>query len=322
MSPRDSNPEALRVVRALAPAKVNLSLEVLGRRDDGYHEIRTWILAVDLCDEVEVRVNRRGVVNLSLAGPQLSSDIPSDERNLASRAAAVVLAAARERGVVDDATGLDVLLTKRIPSQAGLGGASSDAAAVLVAAQSALDAALPFEVASSTLASFGSDCAFFLHAAATGIALCTGRGERVDPSNSVPRDWFVAILTPAVTCATESVYRAVSTPLRRPSGTHTLPSAWSHVSASAARTLFFNQLEEAALEAVPDLYPWRRVLDACGAEHFRLSGSGSSFFGVFDDCVEATTTLERVLGQARGRGLAARGHWITQPRGAAAGLTS
>jgi 4-diphosphocytidyl-2-C-methyl-D-erythritol kinase len=322
VSARGTDPVTPRTVRALAPAKVNLSLEVLGRRADGYHEIRTWMMAVDLCDSIEVRATRTGVVRLSLGGPHASADIPSDERNLAWRAAMLVLSAARERHLIDETTGLDVALEKHIPSQSGLGGASSDAAAVLLAAQSALGVTLPFEVASNALATFGSDCAYFLHAAESGVALCEGRGERVQPSDSVRRDWNVAILTPDVRCATESVYRAMSTLLRPSLGTHTLPATWSDIAASAARALFFNQLEEAALKAVPELRPWRRVLDECGASHFRMSGSGSSFFGVFDDCVEATTTLERLVTAARGRGLTPRGHWITHPRGAAAGLAS
>jgi 4-diphosphocytidyl-2C-methyl-D-erythritol kinase len=79
-------------------------------------------------------------------------------------------------------------------------------------------------------------------------------------------------------------------------------------------------LEEAALKAAPSLRAWRAVLDECGAAHFRMSGSGSSFFGVFDDCVEAKATLERVRAAAERRGLAVRGQWTTRPRGAAAGL--
>ncbi len=309
-----------RAVRALAPAKVNLTLEVLGRRADGYHEIRTWMLAVDLCDVVEVRRTRTGTVRLRLEGPHASADVPSDEKNLAWRAAMLALEAGRSRGRAGPDAGLDVRLEKQIPSQSGLGGASSDAAAVLLAAQSALDFELPLDAASVALVTLGSDCAYFLRAAATGFALCTGRGERVESHDSVGHDWNVAILTPQVRCSTESVYRAVSTPLRPPQPTHRLPQSWSAVGATAARSFLFNQLEEAALKAAPPLRAWREVLDECDASHFRMSGSGSSFFGVFDDCVEAAATLERVRARAESRGLGVRGHWTTRPKRAAAGL--
>lgn len=306
-------------VRAFAPAKVNLTLDVSGRRDDGYHEISTWMLAVDLCDEVWVRVDARAGVRLDVDGPQRSPDIPVDEKNLAWRAASAFLRAAHAHGRLARDTGLSIALTKRIPSQAGLGGASSDAAAVWIAAQSALDIVLPFEVASNELAALGSDCAFFWRAS-SGLARCTGRGECVGPSATIPSAWSVAILTPAVLCPTASVYRAVTKHLSERTRLPTVPGHWSDVAPEAARTLFFNRLEDAALEAIPDLRPWRSTLDACGAAHFRLSGSGSSFFGVFDDRVEASTTLERILGEARERGLAVRGHWVARPFGRAATL--
>ncbi|MFN0243467.1 MAG: 4-(cytidine 5'-diphospho)-2-C-methyl-D-erythritol kinase [Planctomycetota bacterium] len=314
MSHADSSKHELALVVARAPAKVNLRLEVLEKRGDGYHEIRTWMLAVDLCDEVRVRLARHGGVRLRVRGPQFTSDISEDERNLAQRAARLALDLVGRGGNSSAHGGVDVELIKNIPSQAGLGGASSDAAATFIAVQRAVRADVPLEVASSALAELGSDCAFFA-TARRGVALCTGRGEHVHASDAVPRGWRVAILTPDVLASTARVYRAVTTPLSEHAALPSLPNAWPDVSVHAARQLSHNDLEAAALDAIPGLREWRELLDACGAEHFRMSGSGSSFFGLFDDTVDASQSLGRCLEAARTRGLPVRGSWLVRPAG-------
>ena len=113
------------LVRALAPAKVNLRLEVLGEREDGYHEIRSWTLAVDLCDSLDVRASVSGGIRLSLSGPAASPDVPVDGSNLVSRAASASLDEGRRLGAIGPEAGVDIALLKRIPSRAGLGGGSS-----------------------------------------------------------------------------------------------------------------------------------------------------------------------------------------------------
>src|SRR4030095_2897871 len=115
-------------VRARAPAKLNLELAVLGKRPDGYHEVDTLLLALDLADELElVRTSAAGV-RVELAGPFASADIPADGSNLAARAAQQVLDLAGGQG------GIALRLTKNIPSGSGLGGGSADAAAAWIAA--------------------------------------------------------------------------------------------------------------------------------------------------------------------------------------------
>jgi len=351
-----STAEALGFAEAIAPAKINPWLEVLGRRPDGYHEIQTWMIAVDLCDRVVARVDTSGAIRLALSGAFASADIPCDESNLCWRAAAEVLelvksgdasiaratgrastaVAASDGANADleitksdiapassrDSLGLALHLVKNIPSQAGLGGASADAAATWIAAAKALgiDARMP--AASAALARLGSDCVFFLEAASTGSAWCEGRGERVTIGPRVNANWFVAILTPEVQSPTRSVYAAFRKHLRGSREPHRLPPSWFEMTASAVRPFFFNELEAAALAAIPALAPWRATLDSCGAEHFRLSGSGSSFYGLFDHRDEAQSTLDRILSAARARGLCERGSWIVRPAGSGARLAS
>ncbi|MDP6538169.1 MAG: 4-(cytidine 5'-diphospho)-2-C-methyl-D-erythritol kinase [Planctomycetota bacterium] len=304
--------------RALAPAKVNLTLQVRGRRADGFHELRTHLLALALADEVCVRARGREGVALAVSGPR-AEGVPGGEENLAWRAAAAVWAAAREQGAADVA-GLEVELVKRIPAQAGLGGASADAAAALVAAAAVLGLDLRGAEraawAADLLAGLGSDCPFFLAAADSGLALCEGRGERVRPlAASAEGDWSIVVVTPKPGCPTGAVYAALA-PAEGGGEPRALPAG----PAAAARGALHNDLEAAALRAVPALAPWRELLDGAGAAHFRLAGSGSSFFGLFDDDARAREALAAVEEAAAAAGLVPRAALVTRPAGAGARL--
>ncbi len=297
-------------VHALAPAKVNLTLAVLGKRADGYHDIHTWMLATDLCDRVRVRRRDDGAIHLSVDGPFASSDVPADERNLAWRAARGLIDAARARGLAGSGAGLDVCLTKFIPSQAGLGGGSSDAAAVFLAARAALAPALPEAALPAALAPLGSDCVFFAKAHA-GLASCEGRGELCTPhAGPVPR-WWLALAIPELGCATSQVYARVlpagwGGPTVRPS----LAEAASH-----ARGSLRNDLEKAAIAAFPALAAWKSLLRDAGLAHWLLAGSGSGWFGLHDDEADARAALERVATLARARGLGVRMACVARPAG-------
>lgn len=306
-------------VRALAPAKVNLTLEVLGQRADGYHEVRSWMLAVDLCDEVLARATSDGTVRLNVAGPAASADVPADGRNLAFRAAELVLASARSAGVVAPRVGIELRLEKRIPSQSGLGGGSSDAAAAWLAARAVLvpagSPALPRAAARAHLAQLGSDCVFFLDAI-SGLGIATGRGEIVEPVEDGLPAWWIGLAVPDFGVSTSAVYaRVLSRTARRPTlrPDNTEPAAH-------ARGSLHNELEFAAIAAMPALQAWRSVLDASGCAHWRLSGSGSSWFGIHDSEREARESLARLDRAARDRGLGFRLAQVVRPAGHGARL--
>jgi 4-diphosphocytidyl-2-C-methyl-D-erythritol kinase len=307
-------------VRVLAPAKVNLHLEVLGARADGYHEIATLMLAIDLFDEVEARASPSGGVSIEIAGDAATADVPRDERNHAVQGALAVLAEAR-----CTSPGVALRLLKRIPSQAGLGGGSSDAAAAALATRAALGLDVSDEALLRRISEIGSDCAFFLAAGNSGYAACAGRGENVSALPPPGSFFRVAVLVPSVTCPTRQVYEALSLSLSHKQAVSTVPvdvlgPGGFGFSLEASRSKLFNRLEAPATKVEPALLAWRALLDRRGAAHFRLSGSGSAFFGLFADSDSAQSCLDD-LGIAAGReGLGLRGSWVCRPAASGAKL--
>lgn len=291
---------------ALAPAKVNLRLQVFGRRADGYHDLVTTMVALDLADRVSVRPRDDGALTLAVEGPRHSADVPTDERNLVWRAARETLTRLGSR------RGLDLRVEKHVPSRAGLGGGSSDAAACVAAVCHALRAELDDRECELLLAELGSDCVFFARAAATGAAVCEGRGERVRPLPAPAPPWSVAIVVPSVDCPTAEVFAALEFPLSAPGDGHSLDFRLPQRCALETRPWLVNDLEEAAIRVHPELASWRSLLDTTRAAHFRMSGSGSAFFGIHDDEHEARETLSEIERVASARGLTWRVSTVTR----------
>ena len=297
--------EVMGTVEILSPAKVNLSLEVLARREDGFHELTTHMLCVGLHDTVRISWQSKTAVPLELkvTGPAATADIPVDDRNLLYRAVRDALLHAQELGYVPEA-GVLVELEKHIPSQAGLGGGSSNAAAGVAAVRSLTGVDLAPERVFKDLASLGSDCVFFEAAKQTGAALCSGRGERVKPWAS-PQGWWVALAVPTATCPTGDVYSQLKFPLSPFDPGHRF-SDLVGMHAVEARAFLVNHLQEAAVRAQPDLKAWIKALAAAGLDHFMLSGSGSTFFGLYASEREAQEELDGLLSHLEGSGLGCR----------------
>jgi 4-diphosphocytidyl-2-C-methyl-D-erythritol kinase len=303
-----------RSVRALAPCKVNPHLEILGRRADGYHELDTTMLALELCDEVELRASERPGIEVLVEGPFATADIPRDERNLAAAAAEFVLSSARDEGRARGVAGWTLRLVKRVPSRAGLGGGSSDAAAAMLAAETLLAHPLGAR-GDERLAQLGSDCVFFRRATSTGFARCLGRGERVEPRPLPAADLHAVVVAPDFGTSTADVYAAFAARLSAPEAGSRLQPARRPPDAPLAGAPPFNRLEEAALAALPALRTWRAVLDSIPDARWCLSGSGSSFFSLCADvgqAREAETGLRRAL---RDRGWEPRGLWTLRASG-------
>jgi 4-diphosphocytidyl-2-C-methyl-D-erythritol kinase len=309
-------------VGAFAPAKVNLALRVLGRRADGYHELDTWMLALEWGDTLILRRRTEPGLSLAVHGRCASADIPSDARNLVWRAAELVLARARPQH------GIAIELEKAVPSQAGLGAGSADAAAAWLGAERLLGLRSPNELAHAELATLGSDCVFFALAQRSGLAHCTARGDVVAeqplPDETRRNARFVAILVPSVPCPTGAVYRAVRQfapgPMAQAPGpmAQEIASVWFERPIAHSRAALVNDLEAAALTAVPQLVPWRTALDESGAQHWRLSGSGSAFFTLHESRSVAEEELARLLAELGARGLVPRAATLTRPQGAGA----
>jgi len=310
------------VAEVFAPAKVNLRLEILGRRPDGFHELATWMMALDFGDELRLEVAARGVVGesgasgpgmeLTLSGPFATADIPTDESNLVLRALAGARARALDMGLDVGRLPLSVNLEKGIPSQSGLGGASSDARAALQAFESLFDIDLGASWRRDLLGELGSDCVFFEGARDGAIGYCEGRGEKVSCTDVRAPDWVVAVVTPELRCATAKVFAGLAFPLSAPSQMPIVQRDMFIARARDARRWMFNHLEGAAARQFPEVTRWRAILASAACDHFAFSGSGSSFFGLYEEEQDAAAALEGIRREALKQNTAVRGTWVAR----------
>jgi 4-diphosphocytidyl-2-C-methyl-D-erythritol kinase len=272
-----------RVVSGSAPAKLNLHLAVLGKRADGFHELDTVMVGIGLADRLELSVAPGAGVSCSVGGPAGSADVPTDERNLAVGALLAGLARAEELGIAVP-NGLELRLDKHVPSQAGLGGGSSDAATALHLLEELLECDLGASWRSEWLASVGSDTVFFDAARPSLHGRCRGRGERVERLAGLPKGWCAVLVTPDLRAATGPVFGALGAPR---SAALSDPADFAALEPAAARAALSNDLEQAALAAIPGLESWSAGLEQLDGRRFCLSGSGSSFFALCADAAEA-----------------------------------
>lgn len=250
-----------------APAKVNLTLLVSARRGDGYHDVSTVMQTVDLGDTLTLTGEGRGLT-LTCTDPA----VPADDSNLVLRAARLFFA---EAGLpVPD---LHFRLEKRIPSQAGLGGGSSNAASALLALRTLYAPALSDEKLECMAARLGSDVPFFIRG---GTMHCTGRGERIAPLPPLTAGWFV-IVKPPEGFSTPAMYRRLDELPPEPSRPDGMTAALESGDIRAVAAALYNSFER----AVPPDSAVRAIEDALrvhGALAAMLSGSGSAVFGLFD----------------------------------------
>jgi 4-diphosphocytidyl-2-C-methyl-D-erythritol kinase len=266
-------------------AKINLTLDVLGKRSDGYHELATIMQTIDLADTLCFTATSDGNVRMICSQPELSN-----EHNLAVRAVQAI----RQRCSLKQ--GVIIELYKHIPVAAGLGGGSSNAAAVLLALQQWWQLPLSPDDMLDIAASLGSDVPFFLQG---GLALCEGRGERITTLEShwpASMRWLL-LLKPPISVSTATVFRnlpvsdytnglhsrAVCTAL---SNQHQLPLEDLH-----------NGLERGVLELYPEVAHARNAMLQAGAPFVRLSGSGSTLFAPFPNLQDAMRTQQRLQAQ-------------------------
>jgi 4-diphosphocytidyl-2-C-methyl-D-erythritol kinase len=250
-----------------APAKINLTLEVLARRSDGYHGIRSVMVPLELSDELTIEPSSRfsfACDRADLAG----------ERNLA-------LAALR---LVCTEPAIRIELRKRIPVQAGLGGGSSDAAAVLRAAMAGAFGPVPRAEWLSIARSLGSDVPFFLTGTA---ALVEGTGERITPAGAIPR-WYALIVKPPVAIATAAAYCEIDK-LDRPQrprkgcASIVLLEALQRADFAAVESMMQNDFHALITTRTPEVAGTVAALQGAGATNALLAGSGSCVFTIDPD---------------------------------------
>ena len=244
----------------MAPAKINLSLRVLGRRSDGFHEIETFIAPISLCDEIMIE-QRSGKHEIAFRCDDPS--VPKGEDNIVVRAAKVFF---EEMKITN---GVSIALKKTIPHGAGLGGGSSDAASTLLALNELFETNLPREALAKMAEMIGSDVPFFIFQSA---AVCKGRGELVSPTR-LREQLSVLLLKPEFGVPTQWAY-SLWRDSREISGV-------SYVAQEFAEQTFMNDLERPVFEKfvfLAQLKMWLLKQSEVGAA--LMSGSGSTVFAV------------------------------------------
>ncbi|MDR1001966.1 MAG: 4-(cytidine 5'-diphospho)-2-C-methyl-D-erythritol kinase [Oscillospiraceae bacterium] len=271
------------MIKINAYAKINLFLDITGRREDGYHLLYSVMQSVGLCDTVEISETTSGAVELSCSDCR----IPSGEKNIAHKAAREFISA-----FSPDFKGLKIYIEKRIPSEAGLAGGSADAAAVLVGLDRLYGANIPESRLCELGATIGADVPFCI---VGGTMLCEGIGDRLTPVAPLP-DCFLLLCKPPVGVSTKAAYeaadncRASIAPSDREGFMAALQSADIARIAPRLRNVF-----EEALK-LPEIEGIKECMLRCGAEGACMTGSGSCVFGIFSS-EDKAKECERVLSE-------------------------
>ena len=260
---------------AKAYAKLNLTLDVLARREDGYHDLEMVMQSISLCDSVSVRIGCGGGVS-TISNVR---HIPNDERNIAYKAAVAFLGAT---GIEPD--GVHIAMEKRIPSSAGMAGGSADGAAVLRLLSSLTGANLTDRELCDIGVTVGADIPFCLMG---GTALACAKGEDLKALTPIP-DCFFVIGKPRRGMSTKAVFEQIdSEPILRHPDTAAMLSAIENSSVSGIAAAVYNVFELPVSSEVPEILDIKEKLLQNGALTAAMTGSGSAVFGIFDNRYDA-----------------------------------
>ncbi len=276
------------MIERRAPAKLNLGLEILRRREDGYHEIETVFLPLRLADRLELRRARAGSgIRLAITGAEL----PADRANLVWRAAELACAG------LDAPADLEISLEKRVPISAGLGGGSSDAAATLLALETLLDRSLGDEARRRMALELGADVPFILD---PKPALGRGVGERLETLLDVPEMHWLLVAFP-FPISTAQAYADAACELTLPRDPTSIGAL---LGASGLLASPRNDLEASAVRRHPEIRAARRALESVGALATGMTGSGPTVYGCFASEQAARQAADRVEVPAGARTIA------------------
>lgn len=250
-----------------APAKINLFLKVLGRREDGYHDIYSLVQTINLSDTLTFEATQQGI-ELDCSSPEA----PSDETNLVWKAARLI---EQEVGMPG---GVRIRLEKRIPVGAGLGGGSSDAAAALMGLKRLFNLDIAKTGLSELALALGSDVPLFL---TEGQCLISGRGERIE-TVSIPMNYTIRLVVPSFSVSTAWAYSELRFPLtiRRPTPNFFLDKTGQDF--YKRLSYIGNDFMDIVVHKYPDVASVMKSLWRAGAKHVELTGTGSAFYGLFE----------------------------------------
>jgi 4-diphosphocytidyl-2-C-methyl-D-erythritol kinase len=264
-------------MRRLAPAKVNLFLHILGKRPDGYHDLASVMQQISLFDELDFKLCPEGI-SLSCTG----TDLPAGEDNLVYRAAAALFDHAGYPG------GVEITLTKNIPSGAGLGGGSSDAATTLVALNELCTLNVSQEELMKIGVGLGADVPFFIFGPS---AYATATGTVLQPLSYVP-ELNLVLIKPPFSLSTKDVYQGLNLALTKKKNNYSIPRFYDMN--DVVRELH-NDLETVSFRLRPELADFRQILMGEGALGALMSGSGPTMFGIFENEKAAREAREAIV---------------------------
>jgi len=263
----------------LSPAKINLILHVLRKREDGYHDIASLMQKISLCDEMAFSLIGNGIV---VRCPD--SGLPENEDNIVYKAVRALFSRVSYR------SGVEITIKKRIPIAAGLGGGSSNAATSLVALNELIECGLTTDELIALGSKIGADVPFFINPAATCWAF--GIGDRLQTVDDIPPMWFV-LVNPGFEVSTKKVYESLKMGLTKEVIKYNIPRLRKVPQVVDALS---NDLENVTVRRHPVLGDIKDSLVTYGALGSLMSGSGPTVFGVFADesaAWEAEETLKR-----------------------------
>ncbi len=269
-----------------AYAKINLLLDITGKREDGYHRITTVMQQLELCDVLNITVKESDELRIMLSGEGGSPDIKWDETNLAYRAAQLF---AETYFITSE---IRIHVTKKIPSGAGMGGGSADAAAVLCALNALFNTNADRRELADLATNLGADIPFCLY---NGTALCTGIGEVIFPLKRLSPHPCL-IVKPKQSISTKYLYEAVDAYLETKSHTEAsdMVDAIKTDNIYRISSCLFNYFDEAAEAICPEISDIKKHLTESGALNSLMTGSGSAVFGLYADKESAERSAEQM----------------------------
>jgi 4-diphosphocytidyl-2-C-methyl-D-erythritol kinase len=273
----------VKALRLKSPAKVNLRLEILRTREDGYHELRTVLQKISLSDTLSVSLEKRKGISITTDHP----DLPLGKTNLVYRAAQMILKKSEYKG------GVHIDLSKKIPLGAGLGGGSSNAATTLKALNQILEIGLPTKELMKMGFGIGADVPFFL---LEGAAVATGIGERLKKIE-LSDLWFI-LINPNFEVSTRWAYQNFVLTKR-----HFHFNLQGFVKTpEGISCLLWNDLEAVVSQKFPQIQGMKKMLLSAGALGALMTGSGPTVFGVFSGKREAERAFKELEDKVRRRG--------------------
>ena len=284
-----------------APAKINLTLHILGKRVDGYHDLDSVMQKIDLVDTLTLSRCEHPGVQLSCPG----SIVPEDESNLVWKAATLFL---EEAGLAEKC-GVSIILEKNIPIGAGLGGGSSDAGCVLTGMNHLFQAGLEEEVLLRLAKSLGADVPFFVVPFATVRA--TGIGDRMKEQESL-KNCSLLLVNPGIFVSTARVYENYT--LTRADKDSRLSDSRKNDSVKEYSSLLHNDLEAVTIEQYPEIEGIKTFMLENGASGALMSGSGSTVFGIFPDSGDSESASLAICAENL-KNKYGRGVFVTRPIG-------